>query len=831
MNNSDTSNEARERARQIIEFTGTHLFLTGKAGTGKTTFLRQLKKDAPKRMVILAPTGIAAINAGGSTLHSFFQLPFAPFIPDAQYKTMNFRLQKRKIQLIRSLDLIVIDEISMVRADLLDQIDAVLRQYRNRYLPFGGVQLLMIGDLQQLAPVAKEEEWNLLSQYYDSPYFFSSHALQQTHYVTVELQKVYRQSDPTFLNLLNSIRSNQASEQVLAQLNRRYIPNFHPEPGEKYIRLVTHNSQAQQINENELRQLPADRSFTYQAKIEGNFPEYSFPTDAVLTLKLGAQVMFVKNDSEKRFYNGTLGEIIAISEKDCTVRTADRHIDVKLEPEEWLNTRYMLNDSTQQIEEKVEGSYHQLPVKLAWAITIHKSQGLTFEKAIIDAHAAFAHGQTYVALSRCKTLEGLVLSSPIPPSAIIQDSAVCQFNEKVAQQQPTEQSIDLMRQEHCLNLIGDLFDFSPIRNALNSVQRLMEIHFYQLFPQTLQEYQGWMPSFNGKVLAVADKFRRQYHRLVAESGPGDISTALQERLTKGAAYFYEQLAPLEKMARHMTLPTDNKELKKRTNNALEDLRSVLSQKCMLLAYVKSNGMELAPYQRCRALVLAGQPMLPDGSVDTAAQEAAGRKRTTEKLTIPAEIQHPDLYQILYNWRSQKAVAENVPTYMILQSKALVGISNVLPNDLRTLAKIPYFGSKSMESYGEELLEIIQRYIKDKHISEQQLSIFQTGTPMGTSTKESTLEISLRLFNEKRNLEEVARERGLTPATVQQHLVVAVQNGQLTLEDFMPVEHVRAIRTYLETLSDLKSVRLTEIFTALKEQYTFEEIRAVIKIYF
>ena len=331
------NNPELQRAWQIIENTGTHLFLTGKAGTGKTTFLRNLKKESPKRTVIVAPTGIAAINAGGVTIHSFFQLPFAPFIPDTTFNTeqKHFRFSKEKINIIRSMDLLIIDEISMVRADLLDAIDSVLRRYRDRYKPLGGVQLLMIGDLQQLAPVVKETEWNMLSHYYDTSYFFGSRALKETTYATIELKQVYRQNDPYFLSLLNKVRENKADEQTLAELNQRYIPNFHPVKEKGYIQLTTHNYQAQQINDHELS-LIKEPVFSYKAEVTGIFPEYSYPTDETLMLKKGAQIMFVKNDPspEKRYYNGMIGEITSIDEDRFTVRTKEKNEKIIVQPEE-----------------------------------------------------------------------------------------------------------------------------------------------------------------------------------------------------------------------------------------------------------------------------------------------------------------------------------------------------------------------------------------------------------------------------------------------------------------------------------------------------------------
>ena len=813
MSNIDEINDERVRARQIIEYTGTHLFLTGKAGTGKTTFLRQLKKDAPKRMVVLAPTGIAAINAGGSTIHSFFQLPFAPFIPEESYKKMNFNLQKRKIQLIRSLDLVVIDEISMVRADLLDQIDAVLRQYRNRFLPFGGVQLLMIGDLQQLAPVAKEEDWNLLKNYYDSPYFFSSHALQQTYYATIELQKVYRQNDPVFLDILNSIRSNKADAQVLAHLNQRYIPNFEPHDDEKYIRLVTHNRQAQEINDLELSKIP-EKTYVFNAKVEGTFPEYSYPTDEILTVKLGAQVMFVKNDLEKRYYNGTLGEIIEIDQDGCTVRTNESHQEIKLEVDEWQNTRYVLNEETKAIEEKVEGTFKQLPIKLAWAITIHKSQGLTFEHAIIDAHSAFAHGQTYVALSRCKTLEGLVLSTPIPASAIIQDHAVCVFNERMEQQQPTLAAIDIMRQQHCLNLISELFDFSQIGHNLNRTIRLLDEYFYQLYPSTLKKYQDESVNFTDKIFTVAEKFKAQYQRLVSEMKESEISSELQERLQKGATYFHSFIAPLCEIAMSTQLPSDNKEIKKRTTNILEELQKSLNDKRQLLAYVSTSGFHLGEYQKCKALVAADQPITPQGEIDidaTPAKAESSKSKRKEKLIIPSEIQNPKLYEMLYKWRSEKAKTEKVPVYMIIQSKALIGMANIVPDNPRTLGLIPYFGDKSLKKYGEEILEVIHKYkCKGASLSK------------GESSK-----VSLSMFNEGKTINEIAKERNMSASTIHNHLMFYVKEGDLSLEDIVPSEKIQIIKSYILNQENPKELTLKSIREALGKEYEYSEIRAVL----
>lgn len=457
-----------------------HLFLTGKAGTGKTTFLKNLTKSSPKRMIVTAPTGIAAINAEGMTIHSFFQLPFAPYVPDTTFQSKEnskYRFGKEKIKLIRSIDLLVIDEISMVRADLLDAVDAVLRRYRHSHLPFGGVQLLMIGDLQQLAPVVKQEEWDMLSKYYETPFFFSSRALSETFYATIELEQTYRQTDAHFLDILNKIRQNRADRATLEQLNKRYMPNFVPPADERYIQLTTHNILAQNINERKLAEIDAD-AFTYTAEIKGKFPEYSYPTDETLTLKAGAQVMFIKNDHsmDKRYYNGMIGEIVTIDEDGFVVRSKDYDEDIQVEREVWENSRYVLNEQTQEIKEEVEGTFVQYPVRLAWAITIHKSQGLTFSHAIIDAKDSFAHGQVYVALSRCRTLEGMVLSTQLGAEAIISDNVVNSYTSTLAQRTPNEQHLEHWEKNFFHQLLQELFNFSLIEKYIEDVIRLINEH-------------------------------------------------------------------------------------------------------------------------------------------------------------------------------------------------------------------------------------------------------------------------------------------------------------------------------------------------------------------
>lgn len=407
----------------IVEKTDMSLFLTGKAGTGKTTFLREVVRYTKKKCIVLAPTGIAAVNAGAMTIHSFFQFGLGPFVQGVIEPKSDFRINKSKLELIRHLQLLIIDEVSMVRADLMDHIDVELRRIRRNSKPFGGVQLLMIGDLQQLPPIAHGGEDELLRQYYKTLYFFSSAALKSMKYSCIELKNVYRQTDRHFIDILNHARNCTLTSQDISDLNARYIPGFSPKPEDGYIRLMTHNRQVDYVNETEMEELDS-KPYTFVAAVTGTFPEESYPTADSLTLKKGAQVMFIKNDPERRFINGTLGEVKSIDKNSIAVRLAESGAIIDVEPMEWQNIRYQFDEESKEISSKQIGRFKQYPLKAAWAITVHKSQGLTFDKAIIDVHAAFSPGQAYVALSRCRTLDGLVLSSPVSASVFMRDNAV-----------------------------------------------------------------------------------------------------------------------------------------------------------------------------------------------------------------------------------------------------------------------------------------------------------------------------------------------------------------------------------------------------------------------
>ncbi len=584
-------------AWDFVENTGRSIFLTGKAGTGKTTFLRTVMQQSRKRPIVVAPTGVAAINAGGVTIHSFFQLPFSPYVPGAKVESkFDFSREKRKI--IASIDLLIIDEISMVRADLLDAIDAVLRRFRDHNLPFGGVQLLLIGDLAQLTPVVTPEDERLLKPYYDTPYFFGSKALQQIDYVTIQLEHVYRQQDESFIKILNEVRNGHPSAEALAQLNSRAIINsqFSILNSQLAIRLTTHNHLANYYNESELQKLPG-RSYSYRAEIKGTFPDYSYPTAETLELKVGAQVMFVKNDpsGEHLYYNGRIGRVMEASEKHLTVYCEGDANAIEVEPLEWENTRYTLNEVTREIESEVQGTFKQLPLRLAWAITIHKSQGLTFDHAIIDANQSFAPGQVYVALSRCRTLEGLTLATPLEARSIINDQRVDSY---IAQQESEAersiQQLPVLKQEYERYLLLQLFDFRSILLLQETMVRIFAEFFYHSHASLKQLHDQALFDLRQHVLAIADRWQQKI-RLMPVEGLRDAD--FLERVKRSAEYFSDQLhfilsKPIELSAK---VETGNKQAARRLDNAFTDLRQAWRARRYLLLKIAEKGYTVDIY--------------------------------------------------------------------------------------------------------------------------------------------------------------------------------------------------------------------------------------------
>lgn len=706
-------NEESILAWNIIEKTSANLFLTGKAGTGKTTFLKQLKEKSPKRMVVLAPTGIAAINAGGMTIHSFFQLPFSPYIPGITFgsgEQKRYQFSKLKRNIIRSIDLLVIDEISMVRSDLLDAIDSVLRQYRKRHdLPFGGVQLLMIGDLQQLAPVVTAQEEHLLKEHYDTPFFFSSNALKQVGYLTVELKKVYRQQDEQFISLLNQIRENRASDATLQALNQRFIPNFEPPKNSNFIRLTTHNAPAQQINELQLAALPF-RAFSYTAEVEDNFPESSYPADFMLTLKPGAQVMFIKNDPQHRFYNGMIGEVIGVKPDEegdkIIVRSKDSDEEFELEKMEWVNAKYTINEETKEIEETVEGKFRQYPLRLAWAITIHKSQGLTFEHAIIDASHSFTHGQTYVALSRCKTLEGMVLSQPLSRGAIISSQTVDAFNSQLAA--PTQEQISYLEQQYVLHCIGELFDFYAISGSYEHLMRCLVEFFNSKYPRVVSEYQKLQVVLKS-LIGVSDKFRLQYTRMLSQN-PDILQAELQERIHKGAEYFFDKIGILSDLIRKSNLDTDNKVAKKQFQDRFSVFSEDVKLKERLLKYERSAVFTVTDYLKKKAQFMLLDEM-GEGASSSAGYGSGRKARKSKKSNEPKEPKIPTK-EVSFNLYQQGMTVDQIAAERGFTKGTIIG-------HLTSYVKEGKVGLRALISsvHEKKIREFMEAHPEMEHFSE------------------------------------------------------------------------------------------------------------------
>ncbi|HMK65728.1 MAG TPA: HRDC domain-containing protein [Thermodesulfobacteriota bacterium] len=696
------SNPELELAFDYVRLTGRNLFLTGKAGTGKTTFLQSLKNRSPKRLIVVAPTGVAAINAGGVTIHSFFQMPFGPLIPGRDPAAGKaggpYRFSNQKKELIRSLDLLVIDEISMVRADLLDGIDGVLRRLRRETRPFGGVQLLMIGDLQQLPPVVKEEEWEILSAHYDTPFFFGSLALAQTEFVTIELKRIYRQSDARFIDLLAKVRENRLNEEDLKILNKRYRHFKDQLPPEGAITLTTHNYQAERINQARLDDLPG-RPRTFQAQLEGEFPPYAYPTAFDLVLKPGAQVMFVKNDlsPEKLFYNGKIGRIKSLDDDGLMVECPGDPEPIQVEPAEWKNIKYSLNETTQAIEETETGRFTQLPLKLAWAITIHKSQGLTFDQVIIEAQQAFAEGQVYVALSRCRSLEGLILSTPLEPRAIRNSSVVEDFTRRMEKEPTDRKKLEEARKEYQAALLDDLFDFSGLLRSLFICLKIAGEHRSVLAGATPSFFGPLIDTVKAEISGVAERFAAQRHQIAVGAPDLETHALLQERVAKAAAYFIPKMEALV-LSPLLSVPieTDNKEAKKALQKALDTAVKEATAKRDCLEACRS-GIVFSEYLKVRALSRIKEKV------------AKPEPPKEDRKNFSETINHDELYQQLKKWRSARAAERGQPAYCILHNTALAEISARLPATRDELVLIKGLKGKRGKEFGEEILEMVVQY--------------------------------------------------------------------------------------------------------------------------
>lgn len=591
---SQKLSEVAELAVKYVNTTQRNIFLTGKAGSGKTTLLRHLVAKTYKAAVVAAPTGIAAINAGGVTLHSLLQLPFGTFVPGEVSmvglelreklntpKSVISQLQMRstKRKLLREVELLIIDEVSMLRADLLDCIDVILRHVRRRRdVPFGGVQMLFIGDLNQLPPVVKNSEWPLLSKYYSSAYFFDSQVLKNYPPVYIELDKIYRQSDPEFLDILNRLRDNKLQADDVKTLNSYYRKDVSDQAEEGYIHITTHNRKADLINERELEKLES-KAYEYKAKVSGDFPENMYPLSDAIVLKLGAQVMFIKNDpsGEGQYYNGKIGKVVSLGSESIEVELDGDGVLVEVKTYLWENKRYKLNADTGQVEESVIGTYEQYPIKLAWAITVHKSQGLTFEKAILDLSDSFAPGQMYVALSRLTSMKGLVLSAPVPESGIDTDSALQSFAGSKRAVNDLQEELKQDRKKFLLGYTQTAFDFTDILIELNNHLTGFDKDENKSAKQKYKDWTNELLNDTKPLQEVAGKFIRQLARIVGEDG-NDYLQNIYERVQKANGYFQPLLQLLLKKVKEHKKQVSIQKKVKGYSGELKDIEGLFDRK-------------------------------------------------------------------------------------------------------------------------------------------------------------------------------------------------------------------------------------------------------------
>jgi hypothetical protein len=672
----DTINPVMTLALDYVESTNTVVFLTGKAGTGKTTLLQYIRQNSKKKMAVVAPTGVAAINAGGMTIHSFFQIPFGPIIPSGTSRP-ELHYSPEKKELLFNLELLIIDEVSMVRPDVLDHIDLVLRNIKESVYPFGGVQLLLIGDLSQLSPIIRDEEWMLLGRYYSTPYFFSSLVLQKTPYVRIELDHVFRQKEQAFVDILNEVRNQAISPENLELLNARYQPDFRPTAEDPYITLTTHNGIAQQVNNEFVEALPGEE-FEFKATIRGEFPKDAYPTETILKLKIGAQVMFVKNDSsaEKLFYNGKIGTITRIETDTVFVQCGHESREIAVQALEWTNIRYQLEG--EQINESNAGSFAQIPLKLAWSITIHKSQGLSFDKAIIDVSEAFAHGQAYVALSRCRSLSGMVLRNPISPHNIIGDPAIVHFNEQAKLIKPNQERLKDDRELYRQFLLSELFDFGGLQNKVGNFKELI-------------------PGFQEDIIDVSKKFVRQ------------ISAHNAERVQKAAEYFLAKLKVAAESL-HTQLPSYINQpgaIKEKAAKA-DLLIQLIMTKITLMEYFSKEDFDVITYLKAKKDAHAGAVADQSQSYVRALNAKPNEK----------------LFNQLLVWRDSEAQKNNVMPNMVISEKTMASIAEKLPATLKALGTIKGVGQQKSTQYGQELIAMIRSYQQElSGVELEQKSLF------------------------------------------------------------------------------------------------------------
>lgn len=761
-------------AARFVNSTNRHVFLTGKAGTGKTTFLHRLAARTHKRHIVVAPTGIAALNAGGVTIHSQFLLPFGSFVPERRLPadvgeygrfhdrdTLNRRhpLNAVRRNVLRGIDLLIIDEVSMLRADLLDAIDHRLRAVRQRWdLPFGGVQLLFIGDLYQLPPIVKDEEWNVLRRYYDSMHFFESRALKESGYAHIELDKIFRQKDERFIAILNNFRENTVTQADVDALNTYFRPQLTDADTDGVITLTTHNRTADEINQRELEKLPG-RIQRFEAAIEGDFPESMFPVLRDLELKEGAQIMFTRNDMEKAYFNGKLARVEKIAEGKVHVRMLDDDSPYVLKRETWENKRYEVDAVTREQKERIIGTFEQYPVKLAWAITVHKSQGLTFDKAIIDVGRAFAPGQVYVALSRLRSLEGLILRTRIDASVVSTDRDVVAFSERRLTQQPLPEQLHEFQRRFLHDMLVSTFDLGDLLQRAEYIQKDHD-EIGQFEDEGMKTA---LQRFRDRLRTEEENTRKFQGQLVRLLHENDRTTLLQ-RIAKGVGYYGGFLRDAMKELLQHLAQVEMLTRTKQYADALRELDGMLAKKVATIG-------KAAHVTTC---ILEGREVTRDAEEE--------RKLAADRFAIVEGVKA---------WAADHAPASSLKTG-------------------RRRRRDAEWDPAEADAYMERSLSRKRKPKAD-------------GEPKAPKIKGETYLKTYVLVKGGKSLEEVAKERGLSLSTIEGHAARGIGEGILEIEGLMSAADRDAIADWISENPDKNS---GEIRAHFGDRYSYGQLRMV-----
>jgi len=777
----ESDNRIFETAWEIVNHTGLNVFLTGKAGTGKTTFLKKLVSETAKKCVVVAPTGVAAINAGGATMHSFFQLPFNIYLKNAGYSQgevqftnksellRNMKFFKDKRNLINELDLLIIDEVSMLRADMLDAMDEILRSIRGkRNKAFGGLQVLFIGDMFQLPPIVTDREAALFNQHYESPFFFSAEVLKENPPLIVELKKIYRQTEEKFIGLLNNIRHNSMATDDYDLLHSRYNPMFNS-ADENIITLTTHNSVADKINQDELRKLTSP-VFKFSAEISGDFNSKNVLTEEVLILKEGAQVMFIKNDTKGggRYYNGKLATITKLSQEEIIVKLAESNDEIKVDKEKWENIKYVFNKEDNLINQEPLGSFSQYPIRLAWAITIHKSQGLTFSKLAIDAGSSFAAGQVYVALSRCTSLNGLTLLTKITDKSIRTDSRIVEFTSK-------ETDIAALNLEHemfvySLNRLEKVFDWRIIIELIDEARNYTNDRSFDGKEDVLER----MKTISEKAKEQGDIAVKLVERINQIVSYKPIDTVLlSERVMKGKTYFIEKLH--QEIVQPIEIIRNELKKKKKTKQLISYFRGLETDLLRKIGEIEKANV-------------AGLNLMLKVSYKEHFKVEEKTKEVKENSKIPGESKGEE--------------------YVKEKAYSVDEIRKHKPNAFRPWTKEDDEKLFELSSKNTPIFEIAKAFERSRNAIELRIEKIKTEGITETKVKTNSKQASLDLYLEKKTIEEIATLRGMAVSTIEGHLALYIVSGEVNLFDFISEEQFQTIKAGvdkvgIENLSELK----------------------------